>query len=75
MSTTPPFVGLVATDNFSSLWACDAIKVAWFFNAQLLQSTGGLTAVKACADSRSYQRLQDFNKKLDVGVGFGGNKF
>lgn len=67
MSTTPPAVGVVATDNFSSLWACDAIKVAWFFNSPLLESSGGLPAVKACADSCSYQHLQDFNKRLDAG--------
>ena len=66
---------MVATDNFSTLWARDASNVTWFFYSPLLESSGGLPAVKAYADSHSFQHFQDFNKKLDVGVGFWVNKF
>ncbi|OGA03763.1 MAG: hypothetical protein A3H35_13395 [Betaproteobacteria bacterium RIFCSPLOWO2_02_FULL_62_17] len=75
ISATPPAVGVVATDNFASLWAWDATNVTWYFYSPLLESSGGLAAVKNYADSHFFQHFQDFNKKIDLGVGFWVNKF
>ena len=75
VSVPPPATGLVATDNFSTLWAWDASNITWFFYSPLLESSGGLASVKSYADSHFFQHFQDFDKKIDVGIGFWVNKF
>ncbi|OFZ99572.1 MAG: hypothetical protein A3H35_03145 [Betaproteobacteria bacterium RIFCSPLOWO2_02_FULL_62_17] len=75
VSVTPPGTGVVATDNFASLWAWDAVQVKWYFYSPLLESSGGLPAVKAYADSHSFLHFQDYNKLIDTGVGIWVNKF
>ena len=75
ISVVPPSAGVVPTDNFATLWAWDATNGTWYFYSPLLESTGGLPAVKSYADSHFFQHFQDFNKKIDVGVGFWVNKF
>lgn len=75
ISVTPPSIGVVQTDNFSSLWAWDASNITWYFYSPLLESSGGLPAVKVYADSHGFLHFQDYNKKLGAGVGFWVNKF
>jgi hypothetical protein len=74
ISASPPSPGVVPTDNFVTLWAWDAAEGKWYFYSPLLESTSGLSGVKAYADSKSYLHFQDFNKKIDVGIGFWVNK-
>ena len=61
--------------NFSTLWAWDASNITWFFYSPLLESSGGLSNVKTYADGHLFEHFQDFNKKIDVGIGFWVNKF
>ncbi|OGA03760.1 MAG: hypothetical protein A3H35_13370 [Betaproteobacteria bacterium RIFCSPLOWO2_02_FULL_62_17] len=75
ISVVPPTAGTIPTDNFATLWAWDAGNVTWFFYSPLLESSGGLAAVKSYADSHFFEHFQDFNKKIDIGVGFWVNKF
>ena len=69
----PPTLG-VATDIFSSLWAWDAERQAWFFYSPLLDDSGGQTAVKSYAIGKNYLHFEDYGKGLDVGTGFWVNK-
>jgi hypothetical protein len=75
VSVTPPSIGVVQTDNFSSLWAWDASNITWYFYSPLLESSGGLPAVKVYADGHGFLHFQDYNKKLGPGIGFWVNKF
>ena len=75
VSATPPSPGVVPTGNFASLWVWDATNVTWFFYSPLLESSGGLAAVKNYADAHFFEHFQDFSKKIDVGIGFWVNKF
>ena len=74
VSATPPSPGVVPTDNFVSLWAWDALEGKWYFYSPLLESSGGLPAVKSYADSHFYLHFQDYNKQIEVGVGFWVNR-
>jgi hypothetical protein len=74
VSISPPAPGTVPTDNFVSLWAWDAVQAKWFFYSPLLESSGGLPAVKQYADDHFYLHFQDAGKTLDVGTGFWVNR-
>jgi hypothetical protein len=74
VSVTPPTPGVIATNNLISLWAWDAVAVNWYFYAPLLESSGGLAAVKTYADSHNFLHFQDFSKQLGIGTGFWVNK-
>ena len=69
LSTTPPAVGEVPF-NLITLWAWDAAQSNWYFYSPLLESSGGLAAVKTYADSKSYLHFQDSGKQLGTGTGF-----
>jgi hypothetical protein len=66
VSVTPP--------AFVSLWAWDATAAKWYFHSPLLESSGGLPAVKAYADSHNYLHFQDYGMQIGIGVGFWVNK-
>ena len=70
VSVVPPSPGVVPTDNFLSLWAWDALNANWYFYSPLLESSGGLTAVRNYANSHNYLHFQDFSKQLGIGTGF-----
>jgi chitodextrinase len=74
VSPTPPAPGTVPTTNFLTLWVWDAAAAKWYFYSPLLESSGGLAAVKAHADSHFYLHFQDDNKKIGLGVGFWVNR-
>ena len=74
INATPPGIGAVPTGNFVTLWAWDAAVGNWYFYSPLLESTGGLPAVKNYADSKTYRHFQDYSKTLGVGVGFWVNR-
>lgn len=71
---TPPSPGSTMVANFVSLWAWDTVNMKWFFYAPALEASGGLAAVKAYAESKSYFHFQDYNKMLGPNVGFWLNK-
>ena len=70
VSATPPAPGAIATDNFLTLWAWDAVAGNWYFYSPLLEASGGIAAVKSYADGRSYRHFQDHGKMLGIGMGF-----
>ncbi|MBI3043896.1 MAG: hypothetical protein HYY78_13845 [Betaproteobacteria bacterium] len=74
VSQTPPAPGVIPTDNFTTLWVWDAVAGTWYFYSPLLESTGGLPAVKAYADSHFFRHFQDYDKTIDIGVGFWVNR-
>ena len=74
VSETPPATGVIPTTNFVSLWAWDAAAANWYFYSPLLESAGGLAAVKSYADGKFYRHFQDHGKLLGLGVGFWVNK-
>jgi hypothetical protein len=74
VSATPPSPGAVPTNNFVSLWAWDAAAGKWYFYSPLLESSGGLPAVKSYADSHNYLHFQDAGKTLGIGTGFWVNR-
>ncbi|MBI3043895.1 MAG: choice-of-anchor D domain-containing protein [Betaproteobacteria bacterium] len=74
VNPAPPSPGVVPTGNFLSLWAWDAVAGAWYFYSPLLEATGGLPAVKAYADSHFFRHFQDYDKTIDIGVGFWVNR-
>ncbi len=74
VSVPPPAQGTIPTGNFLSLWAWDAAAGNWYFYSPLLESSGGLAAVKSYADSKFYRHFQDYNKTLGLGVGFWVNR-
>jgi alpha-tubulin suppressor-like RCC1 family protein len=74
VSAAPPSPGVIPTDNFVSLWAWDAVAGKWYFYSPLLESAGGLPAVKAYADSHNYLHFQDAGKTLGIGTGFWVNR-
>ena len=65
---------MIPTNNFVSLWVWDAAAGRWYFYSPLLESSGGLPAVKAYANSHNYLHFQDFGKTLGIGTGFWVNK-
>ena len=71
---TPPPAGQVPTGNFFTLWAWNPTLTTWFYYSPLLESSGGLPAVKAYADSKFYLHFQDYDKHLGPGVGFWINR-
>ncbi|MFM9967932.1 MAG: beta strand repeat-containing protein [Burkholderiales bacterium] len=75
ISPTPPSQGQVPVNNFSSMWVWDAANAKWYFYSPILENSGTQAAVKAYADGRSFLHFPDFNKKIDMGVGFWVNKF
>ncbi len=75
VSATPPSIGVVPTDNFSTLWMWDSANTTWYFYSPLLESSSGLPAVKAYADNKGFRHFQDHNKKIEPGLGFWVNKF
>jgi chitodextrinase len=74
VTSPPPAPGVVPIDNFFTLWAWDAAAGNWYFYSPLLEASGGLAAVKAYADGKSYRHFQDYGKMLGVDVGFWVNK-
>ena len=74
VSPTPPAPGVVPTDNFVSLWAWNAAQASWYFYSPLLESSGGLTAVKNYADSHFFLHFDDSGKMLGIGTGFWVNR-
>jgi hypothetical protein len=74
VSATPPAPGVIPTDNFVSLWAWDAVAEKWYFYSPLLETVGGLSAVKSYADSHNYMHFQDYNKTIGIGTGFWVNR-
>jgi hypothetical protein len=74
ISATPPAPGTIPTDNFLSLWMWDAAAAKWYFYSPLLESTGGLQAVKDYADSHFYLHFQDYSRKIGLGAGFWVNR-
>ncbi|MBI3042925.1 MAG: fibronectin type III domain-containing protein [Betaproteobacteria bacterium] len=74
VTTTPPGIGVVPTDNFVTLWAWDAAAGNWYFHSPLLESSGGLDAVKSFADSQGYRHFPDYGKMLGIGTGFWVNR-
>jgi len=69
-----PAGGANTADTFVSLWAWDAARWAWYFYSPALENFGGLAAVQNYATSKGYLHFQDFDKKLDLGIGFWVNK-
>jgi YVTN family beta-propeller protein len=74
VSEPPPAQGAVPTTNFVSLWTWDALAGTWYFYSPLLESSGGLVAVKTYADSHFYRHFQDYGKIIGVGTGFWVNR-
>jgi hypothetical protein len=74
MSQVPPAPGTIPTDNLLTLWAWDAAAGNWYFYSPLLEASGGLAAVKAYADGKSYLHFQDYGKTLGIGTGFWVNR-
>ena len=74
VSQTAPLPGAIPSNNFSTLWAWEASKGAWYFYAPSLDASGGHAAVKDYADSHGYLHFGDYNKILGVGTGFWVNK-
>ena len=65
VSVTPPSPGTVPTNNFVSLWAWDAVQGKWYFYSPLLESSGGLPAVKAYADSHKEDVQKYYDEHLN----------
>jgi hypothetical protein len=74
LDVTPGTPAGVPTGNFLTLWAWDAAAGNWYFYSPLLESSGGLAAVKAYADGKSYLHFQDYGKTLGIGTGFWVNR-
>ena len=74
VSSTSPAPGVVPTDNFFTLWAWDTLASTWYFYSPLLEASGGLSAVKAYADSKFFRHFQDYAKSIGAGAGFWVNR-
>jgi hypothetical protein len=71
------FSALVSASSspaFATLWAWNTLAANWYFYSPLLESSGGLAAVKSYANTHNYLHFQDTGKLLGIGTGFWVNK-